>query len=243
MGLIPYSIWSPPYSHNSGGLRALRVLGDELRARGCDATVGHDYQPGAIAVYPEIVDDNPLGADRIVRWLLQAKPVPADGLTYAWASGMGDWPVLTVDIIEPDLFYPRPGPRHGIGVWIHKGIADLNLVPDGAHRISHGWPATRGELADLLGSLDHLRSFDAFSAMNAEATLCGTPVVILDRSADAVRLTQTAGWPSAGIAWSLDDLDQARHTVAHAHDHYTQLRAQFAASIDQFIADTQRHFA
>lgn len=243
MGLIPYAIWSPPYSHNSGGLRALRVLGEELRARGHEATVGQEPELGAISVYPEIVDDNPHNASRIVRWLLQSKRVPADGLTYAWATGMGDWPVLTVDIIEPDLFYPRTGPRSGIGVWIHKGVTDHSLIPDGAQRISHGWPATRGELADLLGSLDYLLSFDAFSALNAEATLCGTPVVILDRSVDAVQLTRSAGWPSAGIAWHMDDLEDARRTVPDAVAHYTQLRGQFAASIDQFIADTQRHFA
>ena len=50
----PYQIWIQGWYHMSGGIRALHVLRDELRARGADAWMTYERQhPDAITVYPE----------------------------------------------------------------------------------------------------------------------------------------------------------------------------------------------
>ena len=49
-----------------------------------------------------MIRDNPFGAKRVVRWLLNtASGLPNDGLRYAWTEGISDDPLLTVNIIEP----------------------------------------------------------------------------------------------------------------------------------------------
>jgi hypothetical protein len=192
-----------------------------------------------IAIYPEITPDNPLGYDRIVRWLLNRASLPDDGRTYAWETGMGDWPLLTVDIIEPDLWVPRPGPREGVAYWIGKGRPDPRMIPDGAEHIGrHNYP-TRPQLAARLATLDHLISFDPFTAVNLEAVLVGTPVLIHAPADQWTRQTiEGHAWTPYGIAWAPDELEQARDTVHLAHAHYDALRAVFQARIDAFYEDT-----
>ena len=241
MGLRPYQIVSPPYAHFCGGIRALYRLAEELQARGVPAQILGSYNPEAITVYPEIVTDNPYGSARVVRWLLNRADVPDDGLKFAWADGM-DAPLLTVDIIETDLFYPRTGPRNGTAFWVHKGNMASRFVPSGSRQITHGWPATRPELAELLGSIDYLISFDPFTAMVPEALLCGTPVLIPTQGAWTRAEIESHGWVPYGVAWSLDELDQARATVHLAFDHYQNMRREFARRIDAFIDSTQTYW-
>lgn len=239
MGLRPYTIWSPPYAHYCGGIRALHRLAAELDQRGATVNIGYPVTGSEIVVYPEIVKDNPYGSTRIVRWLLNKAEVPGDGLTFAWASGM-QHPLLTVDIIEPDLFYPRTGQRQGAAFWVHKGELDPMVIPPGSVQITHGWPATRSQLAALLGSVEYLISFDPFTAMVPEALLCGTPVLIhAPRSSWTREQIESHGWVNYGVAWKPAELQIAKAQVHLAFDHYEQLRQRFSASIDHFVRLTQ----
>lgn len=239
MGLRPYAVWSPAYAHYCGGIRALYRLVEELHARNVPAHIGDPITGEEIVVYPEIIDSNPFNAPRVVRWKLNQATLPNDGMTFAWAKNMGH-PVLTVDIIEPHLFYPRTGPRKGVAFWVHKGQADPLVIPPGAVQITHGWPARREELADLLGSVEYLLSFDPFTAMVPEALLCGTPVLIhAPRSTWTREQIESHGWIKHGVAWQPAELPIAKAHVHLAVDHYQHLRREFAASIDHFIRQTQ----
>lgn len=236
----PYCLHIGGYYHMSGGIRALHVLRDELEARGSQAVMSYRERPAdCIAIYPEVTPDNPLGSDRIVRWLLNRADLPDDGLTYAWETGMGDWPLLTVDIIEPHLWQPHDQPRSGVAYWVGKGTPDPALIPEGAEHIGrHNYP-TRPQLAERIRSLDYLVSFDPFTAVNLEAVLSGTPVLIHAGANQWTRDQVAAhGWTPYGIAWTLDELDQARTKVHLAHDHYETLRATFQQRIDAFYQAT-----
>lgn len=237
----PYAIWSPPYSHAIGGIRALYRLRDELAARGCVATVGPDGDPEAIAVYPEIVTGNPFGSERVVRWLLNVAH-PTDGLVFSWSRSLGDAPLLTVDIIEPDLFHYRPGPRDGVVYWVHKGTFDPSALPPGARQITHSWPESRDVLADVLAGASLLVSFDPFTSMVVESVLLGTPVLVHSPAAGAAAAALD-GWLPYGVAWSPDELPWALSTVGMAGAAYDVKRAEFARSVDDFITTTQAHWA
>ena len=237
----PYCLHIGGYYHMSGGIRALHVLRDELEARGSRAVMSYRERPAdAIAIYPEVTPDNPLGSERIVRWLLNRADLPNDGPTYAWETGMGDWPLLTVDIIERELWVPNTGPRTGgVGYWIGKGHADPAVLPDGAEHIGrHNYP-TRPQLAARLASLDHLISFDPFTAVNLEAVLVGTPVQIPAEMNNWSRdQIEAHGWTPYGIAWTPDELEHARETVHLAYPHYETLRPTFQTRLDAFYAAT-----
>lgn len=237
--LRPYAIWSPPWDHKVGGIRALYALRDELRARGCKAWMHDDHQPaGAIVVYPEIVRDNPLNAERIVRWRLAPAEVPDDGLTVDWIDyGWGN-PTMAVDLIDHEMFARREGPRNGIVGWVHKGrmVGDF---PGGTAVITPEWPATREELADLLAHAAFLISFDEFSLVNLEALLLGTPVLLHPSGRFDRRALEAQGWPRCGVAWSPDELDAARDATKGAWPWYLGECERMAAEIDRFIELTQ----
>lgn len=238
----PYEIWIPGYYHMSGGIRALHVLKQELLNRGLEATMMYENQrkPGTIGVYPEIVDGNPEGYEHVARWLLNTREVPDDGPIFAWETGMGDHPLLTVNIIELDLFKPYDGPRSGVAYWVGKGVKQPSLIPDNAVEITRKNFTQRHELAAFISKLDYLISFDPFTAVNVEAIMCGTPVLVRGNhpvmSADQI---QAHGWTRYGTTDALDGIEQARQEVGLAYEHYLSLLPVFAQRVDNFVDITQ----
>ena len=128
-----------------GGCMVLLLLVDELNALGVRAVAypfNHDGPGPALAealasgrtmvVYPEAVRDNPLGARRVVRWVLYHAPVEA---LRAWRAA-GDlvvsyWPhflplgegapALRLLDAGVDFFRDLGRPRLGVGVRVGKG--------------------------------------------------------------------------------------------------------------------------
>ena len=209
-----YHIVAPEYRHNSAGIRALYILADELRARGYRATTGFTARdPDDIVLYPEVCPENVFKSERAVWWLLNDAVVPQPA--WAWTEGISNDPLLTVNVIELDLFKPRTGPRSGVVWWAHKGGYSERHVPPGAVRITHDWPPTREELADLIAGAQVLISFDGFTSMNAEAALLGTPVVCVMYSAPAAvvctRPSYSASMPphTGGMHFSIAPMGSA----------------------------------
>ena len=244
--VMPYEIWIGGYYHMSGGIRALHVLRDELVARGLRATMKYEglREPGCIGVYPEIVHDNPEGYERVARWLLNTADLPDDGPVFAWEKGMGDYPLLTVNILEPDLWTPYDGPRQGVAYWVGKGVKQDSLIPTGAVEITRQNFPTRRELAAFIRQLRYLISFDPFTAVNIEAVVSGTPVLI---RGNHPRMTHQQivehGWTPYGVAFNVEDLEEAQREVHLAYDHYQSLLPRFAERIDNFVEVTQARLA
>jgi hypothetical protein len=196
--------------------------------------------PDVIGVYPEIVSTNPQNYQRLARWLLNTADLPQDGPTFAWETGMGDFPLLTVNIIELDLFRPYEGQRSGTAYWVGKGTKQEELVPPGAVEITRSNFPDRNQLASFISKLDYFVSFDPFTAMNVEAVLCGTPTIIYGEhpkmNADQIRLH---GWTPYGTTNTIEGLDLARSEVDLAYDHYLSLLPVFSSRIDNFVEVTQ----
>lgn len=241
----PYEIWIDGYFHMSGGIRALHVLKQELLNRGIDAWMKYENKNNqeCIGVYPEIVSSNPRKYERISRWLLNTANLPEDGPIFAWENNMGDYPLLTVNIIELDLWKPYTGHKKGVGYWVGKGVKDDRFIPDNAVEISRHNFTRREELAERIKTLDYLISFDPFTAVNVESVLCGTPVLIRgDHPKMTKEQIQAHNWTPYGIAWGMNQMDQARKEVKMAYDHYLTLLPEFSRRIDNFVEITQKHY-
>lgn len=251
----PYTIWTPGYTHMSGGIRALYTLGQEIFNRGYLTGFHQQFRhPKEIVVYPEIVNGNPLGAERYVKWLLNKADFPNE-ICYAWESGMGNYPLLTVNIIEMDLWKPSTEKTNSVAYWVGKGSVNHSVIPDGAIEIGkHNFPDRAG-LAKFISELDYLISFDPFTAINLEAVVSGTPVLIHTPESQwkpSIGQQQSGGWNRQeveghgwikyGVAWSIDELEEARKTVQLARDHYLSLINIFSQRIDNFIQTTQEIF-
>lgn len=230
----------------SGGIRALHVLKQELISRGLVARMKYENSRDeeCIGIYPEIVSDNPENYQRVSRWLLNTADLPNDGPIFAWESGMGDYPLLTVNIIEQDLWKPYNGRRSGVAYWVGKGQKDDRFIPSTAIEISRQNFKTRSELAERIRTLNYLISFDPFTAVNIEAVVSGTPVLIRGQHRQMTnQQIIDHGWTPYGIAWSMAQLDQARKEVHLAYDHYQSLLPVFSNRIDNFVEITQKHFS
>jgi hypothetical protein len=240
-----FEIWINNYYHMHGGNRALHVLRDELLVRDVEAWMAYErHDPDAVAVYPEITGDNPGNHDKVTRWLLNTptQPLPSDP-AWAWEKNMGEDKLLTVNIIEFDLFRPSSNSRSGTAYWVGKGVKDESVIPTGSIEITRGNYTTRKEIAELLSSINYLISFDPFTAMNLEAVLCGTPVLVQGHHPVMSRQQIIDhGWTPFGVAWDMEELDEARAQVHLAWDHYRSMIPVFNRRVDEFVEKTTRLF-
>jgi len=236
---IRYTIYSPPYVNYHGGVRALHILKDELNKRGYQASMHYDYHvEGSFVIYPEIQPGNPLNAKHYCHWLLNNRDLP--GLTFAWAEDMRTDNLLTVNIIEPDIFYPRYNKREGVAYWIGKGDSSGFIIPEGAIEITRTRPALRTQVADLLASVEYFLTFDDYTSLTIEATLLGTPTLIQTRNIEASKQRIIdSGFPSYGVIYDLNDLDKAKKEVYKQHEAYALFTKVFDERIDNFIKTTK----
>lgn len=216
----------------------------------------------AVHVYPDIVKGNPAGADRVVRWQLGRKRFPAEpgDVEFAWAPEVCPRPAhrLVVDVIEPELFFEKSSPGSGTLWWFGKergaiptlGIRRftrgwrwrlmMNVGRFRGTRITQTWPATRRELAIALRAADVLVSLDSFSALNGEATLCGTPVLLVGDAARQPPPDTIFG--ERGVVRSPKHLDRARAEIPEAIAHYEALRSEISGDVENFMKICEQHF-
>lgn len=247
----PYVIWSPDYRRISGGIRVLYILGKLLRDRGLQAEMKmthgtfidnpwsvpecHHIPQDAIHVYPEIVQGNPSGSDKVVWWLLNH--AKRDGLQFVWHPNIGKQSVLNVPYLEPDIFHPGNETRSGVLVWVGKGYR--GYIPEGAREITYQWPGTRIELADVLRSAEYLISFDAYTAVVHEATLCGCPVVVIEQEGWDVTNLMSGPMKVFGAVDCVTKLDEAKAQVGKSFQSYLDYFPTMAEQLDSFIEQTQ----
>lgn len=199
----------------------------------------------SIVIYPEIIPDNRAQSSQSVHWLLNKAEVDKESMIFAWEDGMGDHPLLTVNIIELNIWVPQNIKRGGVAYWIGKGAEDFDpsFIPDGAIEISRSNFPNRNELASFVSGLDYLISFDPFSAVNVEAAICNTPVVIHSSNQKwSKEEIVNHGWTKYGIGWGIDELELARSTVHKAREHYESLLKIFDNRINNFIELTQANW-
>jgi hypothetical protein len=192
---------------------------------------------GAIHIYPEIVQGNPAGASRVVRWFLntQIHPVFGGELVYAWKPDLDpSLPLLTVDVIEPALFYPKTEPGNDVLLYQGKGSQAPRMMSDyrPVRLINHEWPADRSDLADELRKANLLVTSDGYSMLNIEAVQCGTPV-LLANGAQCRELR----FGSYGITTDPSRIEQARAECGLAQARYQHFRENAHEDIDRLLAD------
>jgi len=141
--------------------------------------IGHD--PEAIVIYPEVITNNPLNAQKVVRYLLN-KEAAIDGKPIEW--GKDDFPLAYSILYRDDcdvLFYPivdmavnvnRNEPREYNSYYIGKGskYADCPHLP-GCVEITINNP--KNEYIDILNKSRVFFSYDTLSSSNIDAVLCG----------------------------------------------------------------------
>ena len=256
----PYVIWSPPYHECSGGIRVLHRLCHELTKRDietyittevlCDDLLETSYRDDSddfIAVYPEIVAGNPLGAKTVARWVLNVPGRLAgeteydkDEIIFPFSRILNQWGlpeerVLYLPELNLDFYYDKNDrPRHNKVAYFGKGkgAVDKDTIVLGNK------PTV--ERADLLRSSYVMYCFDNMTAMMNVSRLCGCPVVLIPNG--ELTEEQLNMWETGrdGIAYGKEQY--LRTTNFHSGDYrlkYKEEIKKFDEKLENFIKETQ----
>jgi len=270
----PYLIVAHDYKRISAGARVLHLLCHHLNEMGCQAWVVQcETNPwlrtpvardrtaewlteDGIVIYPEVENGNPLGAARVVRYLLNipnrirsAEFLPGE-MTWCYCDLLSPWVpsddrVLYVPVVDETVFQPRQdSARKAIKIyWTGKG-ADERRVPEtsDALEISFDWPTTAGALALLFQMSQIFYSYTNYTAMILESRLCGCPTVVIPNG--LWHREQFVAWTPGGmngLAWGTakHELARAQSTVGAFQHDYQEYVAGFDERLARFVQQTQ----
>jgi hypothetical protein len=263
-----FVIAAPDYTDIHGGVVAMHRLCDRLNRIGYEAFIeplGDAtgitrngwltplwWRPNfedTVMVYPEIVTGNPLGAPRVVRWLLN-RPAwftgsemdeDGDDLVVAFSPQIApEKPVLNVPLFDPTIFFPKDVEGHGGLLWIGKGVVPPDFDRGDLTLITNDWPTSRHGMADLLRNAEVLYSCDWLTTIIGESLMCGTPVVLV--GSQTWRREDIVMWP--GMTWEDQERPpDARTEVTRFVDDYRRSVGWSDQIVEDFVKTVNEHFA
>jgi len=210
---------------------------------------------GAIAVYPEVVDGNPLGAEHVVRWFLH-KPGFHTGRTHYGANdrfffyqnAFNDPRVnpesdnlLKTAFVRDDVYREvNAGERHGSCYILRKGkgrpiVHDLkgSVLVDG---LSHT------EMAAVFNRVAMCVSYDTYTMYSMFAAMCGCTSVVVPEEG----LSKEQWYPDPrdryGMAYGFDDIEHAERTRHLVLPHLKGQEAQANESVARFVEKCASYF-
>jgi hypothetical protein len=210
---------------------------------------------GAIAVYPEVVDGNPLGTEHVVRWFLH-KPGFHTGRThygpndrfFFYQNAFNDLSVnpesdnlLKTAFVRDDVYRElNTGERRGTCYILRKGkgrpiVHDLNdsVLVDG---LSHA------EMAAVFNRVTMCVSYDTYTMYSMFAAMCGCTSVVVPEEG----LTKEQWYPDPrdryGMAYGFDDIEHAVRTRRLVLPHLKTQEEQANESVARFVEKCGRYF-
>lgn len=258
MGICAKSLCFDPYYF--GANIPLKYLKNTIF---CTEKEFPEIEPDDIVIYPEHVKGNPLNANRVVRYLLN-KPYyifgygidyrPTDYILSFSQLVSETLPYLYIMIDERKIYKEireKNPKRKGIySVYFGKCNLDIIRHSNGilaelqkkygcVNVITRQFPE-RNIALGMIAESDLLVSFDPLSNLNYEATLLGTPVLLLDDSFN----TSSTHLPAeqCGYFYNIKDFEKGKKAVGESYTNYFN----YIAKQDELIKETYtawvRHF-
>lgn len=203
---------------------------------------------GAIVVYPEIVNGNPLGATHVVRWFLH-KPGHHTGLV---DYGPGELYFFIVDAFdEPDI---NPSPDNRLTLqWVNEIYRDRGgrqrsgscyLMRHGAgrsltHDVHDSVPIdalSHAEKADMFNRCERFYSYDPYTFYLWYAAICGCIPIVVPEPGVSKQAWKTEEADRYGIAYGEDDIAWAVTTREKLLDKLCRRRTEEDRMVRAFIA-------
>jgi hypothetical protein len=251
----PYSVVTPNFKIDSGGIRVMWGLYGWLLAKGQIVNVNLQYpDPNFIAIYPEIYNGNPIGANTIVRYILQKpgmmgkgtpgtssfRPGPTEfgpndkifAFSRLYMKDLSQNRYMFLPILDMHLFNNQNKPRTKKFYYVGKGINTNQHSPDATElpRMQN-----QQKLADMMNDCEVLYVYDPVTALSEIARLCGTRVVMFAPMEGFEKYYEPG---TNGISLYKDNEIELNYTEFRAH--YSEMRNTFSKKLDSFIELTQK---
>jgi O-antigen biosynthesis protein len=253
MSSKPYSIWTPDFEVTSGGIRVLYGLIGWLLAKG-QIVIPNASGPEFITIYPEIVHGNPLGGQKVARYILATpgvmgmgdKPGPLefDASESLWVfsqlyntMGIDDDHIMFLPILDLHTFrITNTNKRTKSCKLVGKG-QDLGLPQtEGLFDLNRQFSSNQQALADYLNECEVMYSYDPNSAMFEIARLCGCRVVVIPSRYTKEEFSKYEPGMN-GISWGVEE--NVPLDAIEFRKHYQGLIKTFEERLEGFIHETQ----
>jgi hypothetical protein len=250
-----YLVYAPPYDESSGGIKVCHRMAVEIQKRGFNVFINTPVQnkkwlvipyfdnfdiekkepilQNAIAIYPDIIHDNPFNAGIIVRYLLNipefsgGPPIesyPETDIFYTYSRlfntklHLPAERVMLCPHIDTAVFYDRKLKRNGRLVYRGKGRQPdderLFRFPSLGVKEGHKGDAGQEALADKLNRAELLYCMDNATAITEIARLCGCAVVLLpDGSYSYEDYKKHEFYGAGGMGYGILESSIARATI------------------------------
>jgi hypothetical protein len=262
---VSFIVWSPGYQEYSGGVIALHRLAHNLALLGEDSFI---YTPNkradwlgiqipwhgeifdrdnATVIYPEIIIGNPLGIQRVVRWLLNTPGViGGDGrygdndLVFKFApyfqapdesKVQGE---LRAFDMQLDVFKDEGRARYGDCYLRRKGAAKPLLDSNGLMVDNYMSLGGHRYLNQVFNERERFISYDHACFISVQAALSGCLSIVIP---DGVTTEWKTKFPyfKYGIAYGLNDIEWARETQGLVRDHLIELEKESLELTARFV--------
>lgn len=208
-----------------------------------------------VVVYPEVVDGNPVGAKKVVRWLLHRPGFHTNVVNYGsddlcfYFDKQFDDPALNkypdnhLKILEnfPHIYFQKNfGSRAGACYLVRKGIGrPLDYHPAGAVRLDG---KSHAEMAEAFNKYAYFYSYDLYTMYSRFAAVCGCKsIVVPERGLDIDNWYRDPA-NHYGLAYGLDDLPRAEATRPSLRELMAGSEKESRRSVDFFVHRCRQHF-
>lgn len=209
----------------------------------------------AIVVYPEVIHGNPLGARRVVRWLLHKPGFHNEVIGYGAKDVLfyfqeafnehelnltvgGELQVFHVrtDIYKRTNYGQRSGTcymlRKGKGRPIAHELTNSILIDDLSHE----------ETAKIFNQSESFISYDMYTMYSQYAALCGCVSIVVPEEGLSKAAWQPEEGLRLGISYGFDEADWARETQGRMVDYLRLHEATELQSVKNFILFCNDYF-
>jgi hypothetical protein len=215
---------------------------DEIQAK--------ELAKNGIVIYPEVTTGNPLGAERVVRWILyyvreygEFGIFGANDLIYVYA------PIFTLRYpqtitgelraveLHLDIFRDRNERRSGSCFMLRKQGHKPVIHPSGSTDINdYSVKGGHRYLADVFNKHQRFYSYDDANWCSVQAALCGCLSIVAPRDGlDAKAWHEQFTYFKYGIAYGLNDIEYALSTQHLVRGHLLQLETETIEQTRRFI--------
>jgi len=211
----------------------------------------------AVIVYPETVSGNPLGASRVVRWLLN-KPgffgVDADIGTNeliffyqeAFAEDVQNVPegnLLQIRWLREDVYFDQGGPRKGACRMIRKGTYDKAEPDAGPADAVLLDGKSHEEIAEIFNETQYFYCHDPYTMFAYYAALCGCIPIVVPPENLTAEMWRAGFELKHGVAFGESEIEWARDTRHILLEDMQIAKRSEEENVQGFVQKIQWHFS